>query len=184
MRKQDPGDDVWSTKGFTIGDTIYLRESGMRDPQYIQEVLKHEDYHPFSKLEYSGYNIAKIEGFGEIMKYEDIMKDPRVPQDIKDKTAIIEGDYREYAAQQYLVGQIIGKDNLVIGHLVRGDSYLEQKFDDVAGKGEYRRILDANTDDGKKIKMLLKIHKIKYPNSHDYIKFQVKRILNEGKYDY
>jgi hypothetical protein len=83
-----PNDNPTGTRGFTHirTNTIYLRESGINNQVYIQEVLKHEDYHPYSKLDYSILNNRpKVEGFNEIMKYADIQKDQIIGQSIKDQ---------------------------------------------------------------------------------------------------
>jgi len=129
------------TLAFTIDNTVYIRESGMNDERYIQQVIRHENYHPFSKIAYNtDSRKAMVEGFNEIMRYEDILKNKTVPDEIKSDTRIIEGIYRYYAEQQYLMREIIGKDEYIIGHLVKGEKHLQDKFDSIAGNDAFKNI--------------------------------------------
>jgi hypothetical protein len=127
---------------ITIGSSIYLRESGVRDEKYLHEVTKHEHYHFFNKLPYAKCHSA-VEGFIELMKYADIMKDDKISDGLKSRMSIAAG-YREYAAQQYLVLQIIGKDHLIVGQMVLGEAHLRERFDLLSKPGEYDRIFGGS----------------------------------------
>jgi hypothetical protein len=137
------------TFALTVDNDVYVRESRMNDEKYLQEAIKHEDYHPSSKLNYSKCEHV-VEGFNEVMKYEDIMRDNRVSSDLKSQVCMVDGVYREYAAQQYLMKEIMGSEHHVVGHLVQGEGYLKTHFDEVAGSGEYERIFgrDKKIEDG------------------------------------
>ena len=170
------------TLAITIDNTVYIRESGMNNEKYLQEVIKHEDYHPFSQLNYEKSSKI-VEGFNEIMKYEDIMRDNGVSSELKNDICIIEGDYREYASQQYLMREIIGNDEYTVAHLVKGEKYLLQRFDEAAGKGEYEKIFNGRMSDGEKIKQLEEVVKQKMPGQAAQILDNAEKIRVEGKYD-
>lgn len=184
-----------NTLAITIDNTVYIRESRMDDEKYLQEIIKHEDYHPYSKLHYDRCDHL-VEGFNEIMKYEDMMEDGKMSPELKGQVCMVEGVYREYAAEQYLMKEIMGRDHYVVGHLVQGEDHLKEHFNRIAGDGEYDRIFgrDKNIADGDtvwvdrmsdadRVKRLLKIHEEKLLAAHDNVKTQIKRILTEGKYD-
>jgi hypothetical protein len=175
-----------NTYAITIDNTVYLRHSGAYDEKYIQEVMKHEDYHVVSKLDYNRSTRRTVEGFNEIMKYADIQTETNlaVTAELKKEVSIIEGRYREFAAQQYLLKEIIGEDNLVAGHLVSGEGFLRDKFDGITGEGEYKRIFrDAGMSEGDRIDALKQIYAKDHALEEQRFVFRnVKTIREDGKY--
>jgi len=179
-----------NTIGVTVGNVVYLRHSGVYDEKYIQEVVKHEDYHVVSKLSWDGRTRPLVEGANEIMKYEDVIRDPTTAVD-KAQVCIIEGDYRKYAAQQYLVREIVGEGNFIIGHNVMGEEFLQTKFDEVAGQGQYKKIF-GDSRGGEAVGLnhdeRIDALKIIYADNHTKterlrISRNVNNITEAGKYD-
>ena len=177
----------YNTLGVTVGNVVYLRHSGVFDEKYIQEVIKHEDYHVVSKLAWDGRTKPLVEGANEIMKYEDVMREQTTNVD-KTTVHIIEGNYREYAAQQYLVREIVGENNFVAGHCVMGEEHLQKKFDEVVGEGQYKKIFGEQSviSHEDKITELQDIYEKKVVKTSDELNFvntNVNSIKNYGKYD-
>jgi hypothetical protein len=185
MMKWFADKEAYKTRAFAYKDGLFIRESRMRDSVYLQEAIKHENYHPKSKLDYCIPPKRKIvEGFNEIMKYEDIQLDKTVPIEIKNKTKMIEGKYREWAEEQYLLMKIIGKDKYIVGHLVKGEDYLESQFDKVAGPNKYIEIFYGKKLKGSRADNLEMV----YAKNHslDEVRSVIRnrrKILSEGKYE-
>jgi hypothetical protein len=199
IKSVDPEDKrPYETLGITIDNTVYIRESKIGDERYLQEVIKHENYHPNSKVNYDTSTIV-VEGFNEIMKYEDIVNDKNISKEVRNKARMVDGIYRVFGAQQYLVKEIIGKDNLVAGHLVCGEDHLRNKFNEVAGKDEYDKIFHPNLSEQEmklykdnpanfELDRLAELQRIYYEKETDInkqinVRDNVSDILKEGKYN-
>ncbi len=184
----------------------------------------HEDFHTRNKLD-EGKHGNKVEGANEVMSYEDsirklnmmesreldalsdIVESSEIKSEklnrlhekyeqLRNDVYIAPGSYREYATSQYLLKQIIGEDNFNAGHLVVGEGYLEDAFDNIAGKGEYKRIFGVQKDKstGEWVEVMSDKDKTKilesvYNNLDCPIEQKIKvaksvgRINSEGKYD-
>jgi hypothetical protein len=119
-------------------------------------------------------------------------KHPDIPSGLKDSASI---DYREFAAMDYLVEQIVGHEPYIYAHAKGGKEYLERKFDSIAGAGEYERILGwkrvngevvFNMETGDARNELRKIMEKRYednPEKIDAIDENVESIIKEGVYE-
>lgn len=193
-----PGDThaltVMDERGITVAQRkkgehyydIYLRESRTADKMNLLADALHEKDHPYTALPWDDAYRGRVEGCIELQTYKRILQHESLTPEEKATYSIVGGRYRDFAAAEYLVENIIGHDHWIVGHYIEGVEHLRTQFDSVAGKGKYDKIFNAGLNDRDKIEALKKIHRTRVALTSDDVQFvenNVKKITDEGKYE-
>jgi|GEM_PF-4103671 len=186
------GKKAIDTLGVTIGRReIYMPIWAADNAVYFNEAIWHEPWHVLSKVD----NPILREGIADLESYRSIQANEKIDKAVKEQVRMT---YRNEAAINYLVEQVVGEDFYMYCHGKAGEDVLIAKFDNVAKGLEYERIFekvpmmdgDGNVrivdkmSDTDKIDNLKRICRRLPEVDYDLIKGNVENILNEGKINY
>lgn len=165
--------------GVTLGRReIFTNMNVASDPHTLITVYPHEPLHVLSMLR----SEALREGIADRWMYEFVQQSPDIDPERKAAARI---GYKEYAAIDYLVEQIAGRDYYVYAHAKGGEDFLAARFDNICKRaGSFAEIFYGHMSKKEKIDALMDIIERKMPIASKNIEIQKDLIIEKGELDF